>query len=233
MDSGRITDDRFGMANVARRIAAAAPDLALAGVYLWCWIEPLAWRKTLVADLMLVMLVEFLVVHSGPFLGVLVMGDDSSVSRATRLKMLLGLGAVYLLFAGGMSAAFETWGPVLVFVWLIGAKLYAILLGRAPDGAEQTRQMALWALSVLFYLGAVFATLFLPVPKFGVTRHGHYYGVPGEGEWVSHPNTVIAAGLLYFGALALVKLLENPAWWAKWGAAQAAQSRRSSSAASR
>jgi hypothetical protein len=231
-----MNDDRFGMVNMAnfvRRLAAAAPDVALAGAYLWCWIDPLAWRKTLVADLMLVMLVEFLVVHSGPFLGVLVMGDDSSVSRATRLKMLLGLGAVYLLFAGGMSAAFETWGPVLVFVWLIGAKLFAILLGRAQDGAEQKRQMALWALSVLFYLGAVFATVLLPVPELGITHHGHHYGVPGEGEWVSHPNTVIAAGLLYFGALALVKLLENPAWWANWGAAQAAQSHRSSSAASR
>ena len=225
-----MDDDRF---SILRRLAAAAPDATLAGIYLWCWINPLGWRKTLVAELMLVMLVEFLVVHSGPFLGVLVMGDDSSVSRATRLKMLLGLGAVYLLFAGGMSAAFETWGPVLVFVWLIGAKLFAILLGRRQDGAEQTRQMALWGLSVLFYLGAVFATLLLPVPEFGLTRHGHAYGVPGEGEWVSHPQTVIAAGLLYFGALALVKLLENPSWWAQWGNAQAAQSRRSSSAASR
>lgn len=234
MDFRRITDDRFGMANVARRIATAAPDLALAGVYLWCWIEPLAWRKTLVADLMLVMLVEFLVVHSGPFLGVLVMGDDSSVSRATRLKMLLGLGAVYLLFAGGMSAAFETWGPVLVFVWLIGAKLFAILLGRAQDGAEQTRQMALWGLSVLFYLAAVFASVLLPVPELGVTRHGHDYGVPGEGEWVSHPNTVIAAGLLYFGALATVKLLEGGAWSRRlWRRVEQSQSRRSSSAASR
>lgn len=113
MESDRINEDRFG---ILRSLGAAAPDLVLAGVFLWCWIQPLAWRKTLVAELMLVMLVEFLVVHSGPFLGVLVMGEDSGTSRATRLKMLLGLGAVYLLFAGGMSAAFENWGPVLLFV---------------------------------------------------------------------------------------------------------------------
>lgn len=228
-----MNNDRFGIVNLMRRLAAAAPDGLLAGLYLWCWIEPLAWRKTLVAELMLVMLVEFLVVHSGPFFGMLVTGDAVTTERATRLKILLGLGVIYLLFAGGMSAAFESWGPVLLFAWLIGAKLVAILAGRGMAVREQSRQMALWAMSVLFYLGAVFATLLLPVPKLGVVRHGHYYGVPGSGEWVSHPNTVIAAGFLYFAALALVKLLEKPAWWQKWAAAQAAQSRKSSSAASR
>lgn len=227
MDSERLNDNRFG---ILRRLAAAAPDAALAGLYLWCWLDPLAWRKTLVAELMLVMTVEFLVVHSGPFFGILVSGDAVTTERATRLKILLGLGAVYLLFAGGMSAAFESWGPVLLFVWLIGAKLLAILLGRSTEVREQMRQMALWALSVIFYLGAVFATLLLPVPKFGVTRHGHFYGIPGEGEWVSHPYIVLAAGFLYFGALATVKLLEKPAWWRGWAAAQ---SRKSSSAASR
>ena len=102
MDSERSNEHRFG---ILRRLASAAPDAALAGLYLWCWIDPLAWRKTLVAELMLIMVVEFLVVHSGPFLGMVVMGEDSKQSRATRLKILLGLGAVYLLFAGGMSAA--------------------------------------------------------------------------------------------------------------------------------
>lgn len=231
MDSGGVNDHRFG---ILRRLGAAGPDAALAGLYLWCWINPLAWRKTLVAELMLVMMVEFLVVHSGPFLGMVVVGTGSSQSRASRLKVLLGLGAIYLLFAGGMSAALGSWGPILLFVWLIGAKLIAILLGRSPGGTERARQMGYWALSVVFYLGAVFATLLLPVPKFGVTQHGHFYGIPGEGEWVSHPETVIAAGFLYFAALALAKLLENPAWLkAQQDKIVAAQSRKSSSAASK
>lgn len=226
-----MNDDRFG---ILRGLGAAAPDLVLAGTFLWCWIDPLAWRPTLVAELMLVMLVEFLVVHSGPFLGILVMGDDSGTSRATRLKMLLGLGAVYLLFAGGMSAAFETWGPVLLFAWLIGAKLVAILLGRSPEHSERGRQMAFWALSVVFYLGAVFATLFLPVPHFGVTHSGAYYGIPGSGEWVSQPQIPIAAGLLYFSALGLSKLFASTAWSRALGQKiVASQSRKSSSAASR
>ena len=231
MESGPINERRFG---ILRGLGAAAPDLALAAVFLWCWIQPLAWRRTLVADLMLVMLVEFLVVHSGPFLGVLVMGEESGTRRATRLKMLLGLGAVYLLFAGGMSAAFENWGPVLLFAWLIGAKLIAILLGRSPERSEQGRQMAFWGLSVVFYLGAVFATLFLPVPHFGITRSGAYYGIPGSGEWVSHPQIPIAAGLLYFSALGASKVLAATTWSKAMGRKIVeSQSRRSSSAASR
>jgi len=81
-----------------------------------------------------------------------------------------------------------------------------VLLDRRVPEEMRLRQMGLLAASVLFYLLSVFATLFLPFPKLGLTRHGHYYGVPGSGEWVSHPHIVISALVIYFCLLALAKL---------------------------
>ncbi len=93
--------------------------------------------------------------------------------------------------------------------------------------------MALWALSVIFYLGAVFATLLLPVPKFGVVRHGHFYGVPGAGEWVSHPNIVHRGGIPLLRRARRREAARKSRLVAEMAAAQPAQSRKSSSAASR
>ena len=40
-----------------RRLLYALPDAITAAVFLYAWLAPLAWRKSLVAELMLVMLV--------------------------------------------------------------------------------------------------------------------------------------------------------------------------------
>lgn len=55
--------------SLARRALIALPDAVAAGLFLWCWIAPVAWRQQLVAFLVLVLLIEFLVIQAGPFLG--------------------------------------------------------------------------------------------------------------------------------------------------------------------
>jgi hypothetical protein len=196
-----------------QRLTHAFPDAITAGIFLYAWIAPLHWRKTLVADLMLVMLVEFILIHSAPFLGSVVMASGEALRK--RLKAFAGLSILYSLFIGGFALGFKSWWPVMAFVWLVTAKLASILTDRHHTRRQQQRMQGYWGMSVLYYLLAVFATLFLPVPEFGITRHGHAYGIPGSGEWVSHPNIVVAAGFLYFGLLAATKLAEQPGWWRK------------------
>jgi hypothetical protein len=189
---------------IASRIAAALPDVITAGVFMWVWLDPSDWRRELVAQGMLVMLVEFILIHSSPFLGSAVMAYDLPLSK--RLYRLGGMGIFYLLFVGGWAWTFKSWWPVIAFVWLFGAKFVAVLSGRRLDEVGKARQQGLWGMSILWYLLAVFATLFLPMPEFGVTGHGHAYGIPGSGEWVSHPHIVIAAGFFYFFLLGFSKL---------------------------
>lgn len=189
---------------IAARIGAALPDLITAGFFLWVWLDPTGWRRDLVAQGMLVMLVEFILIHSAPFLGNAVTAYDKPL--LVRLYGVGGMGLFYLLFVGAYAWVFKSWWVVIAFLWLLGAKFAAILFGRRLDEEGKTRQQGLWALSILWYLLAVFATLFLPMPEFSVTAHGHDYGIPGSGEWVSHPHIVMAAGFLYFSLLGFSKL---------------------------
>jgi hypothetical protein len=65
----------------------------------------------------------------------------------------------------------------------------------------------MWALQVVAYLAAVFATVLLPIPRLGITEAIQpQLGLTGSGLWVEHPQTVVVSGALYFGLLA----------WAKW-----------------
>jgi hypothetical protein len=196
---------------VSRRMLYALPDAITAGVFLYAWLAPLAWRKTLVAELMLVMLIEFILIHSAPFLGGIVLASEQD--RKMRLQALAGFAAMYGLFIAGFALGFQSWWPVIAFTWLIAAKLVSVLTDLRHTKRQKQRMRGYWGVSALFYLLAVFATLLLPMPELGITRHGTAYGIPGEGHWVSHPHTVIAAGFLYFGLLALTRLVERPTWW--------------------
>jgi hypothetical protein len=182
-----------------------------ASIFLYAWMTPLSWRDTLVAELMLVMLIEFILIHSAPFLGSIVLASGQALKD--RLKVFAGFTIMYSLFIGGFALGFQSWWPVIAFTWLITAKLVSLVTGSDHSERDKQRMRGYWGVSAGFYLLAVFATLFLPVPEFGITRHGSAYGIPGSGEWVSNPHIVIAAGFLYFGLLAETKLAEQPTWW--------------------
>lgn len=212
-----MTTTDIAVEPVAERLFKALPDLITAGMFFWVWLDPTGWRREFVAQGLLIMLVEFILIHSGGFFGAIVLNPD--VNRGRRLKMALGLGAFYALFVAVWSWQFKSWWPLVFFLWLLGSKIVDVLLNRRATDELRQRQMGMVAASVLFYLLCVFATLLLPLPRLGLTHHGHYYGVPGSGEWVSHPHIVIAALVGYFGLLAMAKLRG-------WDAAFARQARK-------
>ena len=189
----------------SQRLAKALPDMITAGVFFWVWLDPTEWRRELVAQGLMIMLLEFILIHSSGFIGPAVFAHEAPAGK--RIKWVAGFGLFYTLFVAAWAWQFQSWWPLVFFLWLLGSKLVDILMDRRIPEEMRRRQMGMVGLSVLFYLLSVFATLFLPFPELGLTRHGHYYGVPGSGEWVSHPHIVVSALVLYFCLLALAKLL--------------------------
>lgn len=193
--------------NLARRIASALPDAAAAALYLWCWFAPLAWQPKLVALLVLVLLIEFVVMQAGPFIGTVVYGAAMGLDRRQRVRTAAVLGAVYLGFAGFAAVSFDAWFPFFIFAWLFGVKVFAAVYARNPAATGRDREMTLWILSVSFYFGAIFFTMFVPVPMLGITEDGEAYGLRGQYEWANFPYKPIATGFIYYGALAITRLL--------------------------
>lgn len=187
------------------RVIAALPDALTAMAYAWTWLQPLRFSDTAVKTLLLVMLLEFLVVHSGGFLGATVLADG--ISRTKKSLAILGFGCFYLLFAGAFSLAFHAWWPLLTFAWLLASRFAVVWLSPLPKHDEQQRQMSLWALSVAAYLAAVFAGVLVPWPQLGVTGGVlPQLGLEGGGLWIEKPQTVLASGMFYFAIMG----------WSKW-----------------
>lgn len=214
--------DELSAGSFSARVAKALPDAVTAAVFLWVWLDPSGWRRELVAQGILTMLLEFILIHSGAFFGAAMLSPD--IARGKRIRLLLGLGVFYSLFVGAWAWQFRTWWPLLIFAWLLGAKLAPVIANRRVPEHALWRQQGLAGASTLFFLLAVFAALLLPLPKLGLDRHGRHYGIPGSGEWVSQPHTAIAAAALYFGLLALAKLLGWDATFARNARRQASGS---------
>lgn len=188
-------------------IVAALPDFGLAALFLATWIAPDLVGAHRIGTLLLVMLLEFIVVHSAGFMGAAAFGEGG---RAQRLTWILGLGVFYTVFVGAFGAAFGTWWPLGAFWALVLNRLLGVLVGQVPSDEGKMLIMRGWAVSVMAYLGAVFATVLLPVPELGIdARVRAAANLSGGGLWIDEPQRVIAAGFLYFTVLGLSELASH------------------------
>lgn len=200
-------------------LGASAPNFILAAMFLITWIDPYRLGEKMVAYLMLVMLLEFIVVHSSAFMGSVAFSSEAPGRKA---KGMLILGGFYTLFVGAFAAAFKTWWPLASFWLLTLNRLLGGMLGVAPSGREKEYMQRSWGSSVLFYVVFAGLTTVLPVPKFGITSAvRHAQDLPGSGEWISHPEKVIAFGFLYFLFSGISDLFQHR-WMGQNAAATAA-----------
>ena len=200
----------FAPGSWTARLASGVPDLALSAGCFVTWHSPRLVAPWVTRWILLTMLLEFIVVHSSGFMGVFAFGRESVRSR---VLAILGLGALYSLFAGAFSLAFHTWWPLTSFALLTLNRLSGSLLHRDPDddGSAQGLFIASWAACTLCYLAGAVATTAGTLPRLGfdpafvASLH-----LSGGGLWIDEPWRVVAFGAVYFGAVGLLELLVFP-----------------------
>jgi hypothetical protein len=166
----------------------------------------------MIGYLTLVMLLEFVIVHSSGFMAAFLASD---IPRGKKALWIVGLSGFYTIFTGGFALVFRTWWPVTGFWLLTLNRLSSVLLGQAPVGREKELVRHSWGAGVLFYLVFAIVTALLPVPRLGITPAVvAAQPLPGSGLWFDEPQRVIAFGFLYFTAMALWEL-GTPAWLAR------------------
>jgi hypothetical protein len=192
------------LSNLPARLGSAMPELFASALYFVAWFSPASLSSEVLRSLVLAMLVEFLVLHSTAFLTVFAATRVASPKRAG--LAILGLGALYFLFAGGFALAFHSWMPIYVIGWLVGSRLVTLVID--PRGEDESgRQMGMWALGTALYLLLAFATTIPPIPALGLDDTAvARMDLPGSGLWISEPQRPIAMGAFYFGLLGLAEL---------------------------
>lgn len=180
----------------------------MAAFCLLVWVRPDLTGPAAIGTITLVMLLEFIVVHSAAFMGSVALGDPgtSKLLKYGKVKAVLGLGLFYTLFVAGFALAFGTWWPILAF-WLLTLNrlLGAILTRDEPTALQQKAMAAGWAVgAVVYVLGAMITTVG-PVPRLGIAPSVvNAADLPGEGIWIGEPYRAVAFGVVYFGVLG---------WW--------------------
>lgn len=190
---------------VLSRILDASGDLTLAALFLLTWLTPGASLALPLSAALLTMLLEFIVVHSTGFMGAATLGQGS---RAARVKVILGFGALYTLFVGGFALSFGTWWPLIAFWGLTLNRSLGVLFDRARSEEQALRMRKGWAAITMSYLFAVMFTTLVPMPELGIDAAARAAAdLPSSGLWVREPQRVVAAGVLHFAACAASSFL--------------------------
>lgn len=191
---------------LCRVLWSVGSDLGFAAVFFVTWIAPYTFGHFAVRRLLLVMLLEFLVVHSTGFLGAIGASDSPLRLRALQYA---GLLLFYLVFAASFAVGLGSLWPVVAFALLILGKIPNVVL-RPPNADGQSVVMANWAAMTALYLGGVFLTVALDVPAFGITKEvivAQHIDV--GGLWPEEPYRVMAFGCFYFTGLAFISLVNE------------------------
>ncbi|MEQ9451039.1 MAG: hypothetical protein RJQ07_05590 [Pseudomonadales bacterium] len=191
------------MLYAVQRLLLAVPCLYLSYALVNVWLDPMAWDQgRWVPYAVGILLVEFLVIHAGVLITNMA---ATQTGFARKMKLFVGLAAMYLLMGLGFALSTDSMSLLLI---LVGVMVSRFLAALNADPAGRKRQQARSGFAAVIYLGAVFATLFLPIPEFGITNTvlAEVYPQRGGGVWEREPERAIAAGACYFGVLGIAEL---------------------------
>ena len=189
-----------------RRLLAALPDLAMAGVFIAVWIAPLAFPRDQLKGLALVMLLEFFLLHASVLLGVVVQLGLRDASKRTWIALGTALALMYLAFVWFLATSFDASWPYLAFAWLLASKLSGVVFSPARPEDERARQMGIWIGCCVAYLLLFFPTALIPLPAVGLTPEVvATLEVSGFGAWIEQPQRLCLYGFLYFTACAILR----------------------------
>jgi hypothetical protein len=184
-------------------LASAIPYLILVAVLTRSWLDPMsvdegAWVPLAVG----LMALEFILLHSGVFMGTVAFQAKSVARRYGLFALLAGF---YGIFAVAFSLVTGSWEVVEIFGFLMAGRLVTLMVATG-EGKQQL--IARSAAGIATYIPIVFLTVFVPFPKLGVTAAvlSEVYPDRGGGIWEQHPERAIAGAILYFGVMGLFEL---------------------------
>jgi len=188
-----------------KMLLGGLPDLATALMCWMAWRTPAilgaAWVKTLVV----VVMAEFFVIHSGAFMGI---AANLIESRRQRILFQLGLVLFYGLFVFALATALdETW-LYAIFGWLFLSKLLVSWSANRGRLRAVREQMIDWPFAVTAYLGSLF-TGFMAFEhaRGGITPQVFAdAGLVGAGLMEDQPWQALAGGCIYFALMSIWRM---------------------------
>lgn len=173
----------------------ALPEFALAALFLLTWFQPTLLHPHMVTALVLLILMEFVILHSSIILGVLLGSAKDPLIR----KAGITVGAIYVAFAVVVALASRQFWIIPAFALLTMNRLAPLLNEEALESGPLTRLLLPWLGATLIYMGLSMAVHGLPMPQFGITDTTAVAdAVGGTGTFFEAPQAAIAMGFFYY-----------------------------------
>jgi len=182
----------------------AGPDLIMGLAFLATWIEPTALGEDMQIYFFMIMLLEFITIHSAAFMGWAIFVGTSKLMKVLRV---IGLGLFYSLFVWAFASANNELWALGAFWLLVLNRIMAVLFGDGNSASFQMALVANWGIGVFCYVMVIMIALFLPIPKFGWTNeYVQQLTMPRAGLCFEDTQSMLATGFLYFSAVGIVEL---------------------------
>lgn len=192
-----------------KAIISAGPDFVLAGSFLIVWLYPFALGEQAVKYFLVLMQLEFIVIHSTPFLASISL---AKLPLPKKLLFFIGLVLFYSLFAAGFSFTYGSAWPLISF-WTLTLTKYPSLMFSPSAYRKDKSIMRTWAVMTSSYLAGIFLIGLLlnlvgwSIPRFGLTEVVvKQLNLPGTDAWFKEPYGVLAFGIFYFVILGIYDL---------------------------
>lgn len=177
-------------------LVSGIPEIALGIGFFITWWQPDRLGIEWVSFALELMLLEFILIHSSGFMGLKAKRAETFWAR---VGWFTGIGAFYSMFVLGFCLSLDTWRPMLAF-WIITLqRLAADVLDPKPSEETQSWFGISVASNVMLYMGGVFLTIVLPIPRWGITRAMQSaVGIDGSGLWQDEPHRVVVLAGFYY-----------------------------------
>ncbi len=149
------------------------------------------------------MLLEFILLHSGVFMASLFRPE---VPPAKRRWGMLCILFFYSLLTWAMAHSTDSPALLWIFAGVVSGRLIsALAMGKVDFNSQVSRS----AIGVTLYLLIVAASIFIPVPEWGITKEVVTVVYPGRGGgiWEREPYRAVAAAAVYFMLMGGAELL--------------------------
>lgn len=195
----------FSLVRAFSKIINYGFSLFYVGFILSVWFFPEYYTIEIIYNLTVILIFEFILVHSGVFM---------AVFRDWRVLTLFAL--FYGLFALAINMAVLGDSPLILYLYsatVANRILFGLTSRSEQERNENMGYSALMALNFMFCIFLVLMLSFL-VPYGGVTPEylqsiGYYSSISSGGEFPDKPHIAFAFGVLYFGLPVFMACLMN------------------------
>ncbi len=184
-------------------LASAIPYFLLVVVLMMSWIDPMSVDEgTWVPLAVGLMVLEFILLHSGVFMG---MVASKARSAARRVGLFALLASFYAIFAVVFSMVTGSWEVLKIFGFLMAGRMVTVIIA---SGESSQQLIARSAAGIAIYIPVVFLSVSVPFPELGVNAEvlREVYPNRGGGVWERNPERAIAGAIIYFALMGIFEL---------------------------